>query len=136
MEGLPEINRGPRRARRREMMQRTAHPHEDDESSISDMRSNLDAARHAALTSFSAEATGSLRQIGTLFTTKLRLLYTKSLLVEIVGFKGEAMAQVDCFPTARLHLNHQTATRLPTYLPSPVLLFDPTGTCNNTQSLI
>lgn len=66
MEGLPEISRGPRRARRREMMHRgAAQPHEDDEGSMSDMRLNLDAARHAALSSFSAVATGSLRQIGT-----------------------------------------------------------------------
>ncbi|KAB5582253.1 galactose-binding domain-like protein [Coniochaeta sp. 2T2.1] len=64
MEGFQEINRGPRRARRRELMQRVAHTHED-EGSMSEMRSSLDAARHAVLTSFSAAATGSLRQIAT-----------------------------------------------------------------------
>jgi hypothetical protein len=66
-------------------MHRAARPHEDDEGSISDMRSNLDAARHAALTSFSAVATGSLRQIGT-FERELRQptirLYWVELLAE------------------------------------------------------
>jgi hypothetical protein len=61
MDDFREINRGPRRARRRELMQRGASVHDDGDE---DMRSSLDAARQAALTSFSAQAMSTLTQIG------------------------------------------------------------------------
>lgn len=107
MEGLPEISRGPRRARRREMMHRgAAQPHEDDEGSMSDMRLNLDAARHAALSSFAAVATGSLgslRQIGTSGFCSCFRLEPALFLYPVASQKP--CVEFDCFLTwLALHL--------------------------------